>query len=119
MTTDNKLTLAFGRRTFPEDVRAVWGARMIAPNDLVHDRQDLDSRDDEAKEELIHWLNNGAIAKLRDELLTKRYEVAHCDFDSEIVAYEDDKGKIVASSQSSGGYVYVCGWLHDHTSKER
>jgi len=123
MTTDNKLEIAFGRRTFPDDVRAVWGARLIFPADLVHDRQDLAAHDDEAKQALITWLNgaddtgrNGAIAKMLEVLrdANRRYAVGirpRMQFEEEAVIYEDDEGKIVGSDQASHGHLYVAGWL--------
>jgi hypothetical protein len=124
MTEDTKLSLAFGRRTFPDNVRAVWGARLIFPNDLVHDRQDLAVRDDDAKQALIAWLNgpnsgDGAIAQMRDCLGAAGWRAAngvYGDSDNEVVIWEDDKGKIVGSAQSSHGYMYVCGWLKEHVS---
>jgi hypothetical protein len=126
MTNDTKLEITFGRRSFPDNVRAVWGARLIFPADLVHDRQDLAAHDDEAKAELIRWLNgaddtgrNGAIAKMLDVLrdTNRRYEVGiypRMKFEQEAVIYEDDEGKIVGSDQASGGHLYVCGWLKEH-----
>ena len=47
-----KLSIAFGRRTFPDSVVAVWGARLIWPDDLVHDRQDIAAHNAEDKVEL-------------------------------------------------------------------
>ena len=118
MTTDNKLSLAYGRHTYPDNVQAVWGARLIWPDDLLHDRQDLASNDDKAKMALIKWLNgevpgNGAIAKMR-EALQSPYMVGiypSMKFDDQGIIYEDDKGIIVGSCQQSYGYVYVAGWL--------
>ncbi len=123
MTTDNKLEIAFGRRTYPDDVRAIWGARLIYPNDLLHDRQDLAAHDDEAKAALIAWLNgpgdgDGAISKMQGRLADTdlRWEIGVGDTRSndEAVIYEDDEGKIIGSPQSSSGYLYVCGWLKEH-----
>jgi hypothetical protein len=38
----NDLRLAFGCvKALPEGTTTAWGARLIYPNDLVHDRQDL------------------------------------------------------------------------------
>lgn len=114
MTDDTKLQISFGHRKFPDGLRAVWGARLIWPNDLVHDRQDLDSQDSEAKEGLIHWLNNGAIKEMRDNL-TAPYSLGlgrDEDIEDGHTIYEDDKGKIVGIGR--GGYVYVCGWLFEH-----
>jgi len=119
MTDDTKLQLHFGRDTYPDDVRAVWGARLIWPNDLVHDRQDLAARDDDAKMALIAWLNDeGILRKVLDHLGS-----SNCRFEmglfgpkdnTEVVIYEDAKGKIIGSPQSSHGYLYVCGWLKEH-----
>lgn len=124
MTENTKLEIAYGRRTFPEDVRAVWGARLIWPSDLVHDRQDLAAHTDDAKVELMDWLNgtgsgDGAIGKMMAVLrdTNQRYEVGihpRMKFEEEAVIHEDEKGKIVGSDQASGGYLYVCGWLKDH-----
>lgn len=107
------LTIAFGRRSFPENIPAVWGARLIWPNDLLHDRQDLAAVDDAAKQALIAWLNGGAIAKMREALRAPDAVgiTPEMGFDDEAVIYEDEQGKIVGSAQRSGGYVYVAGWL--------
>lgn len=114
----DKLKLVYGRRTYPDNVPAVWGARLIWPNDLVHDRQDLAYYEDDAKQALVAWLNgnngDGAIAKMR-EALREPYSLGltpDMDFKEEAVIYEDEHGKIVGSAQQSGGYLYVCGWLH-------
>lgn len=116
MTMTNTLgdqTLAYGRRTFPETAAAVWGARLIAPNDLVPDRQDLIAVDDDAKGKLIGWINGspegtGAIQKAREKL-AELYLPGNSN--DEVVIYEDEQGKIVGSPQGSFGYVYVAGWL--------
>lgn len=113
MTDSTKLKLMFGRNSFPEHAQAIWGARLIWPNDFLNDRQDLTSNNDESKEALIVWLNNGAIEKMRNNLanpyeIGMRHEMGH---DEEVVIYEDEIGKIIGSPQNSSGYVYVCGWL--------
>jgi hypothetical protein len=105
-------------------VRAVWGARLIWPNDLLHDRQDIDAHDDDAKQALIAWLNgpgtgDGAIAAMRDCMGAAGWRAANgvwpdTPFDQEAVIYEDDRGKIVGSAQGSHGHFYVCGWLKEH-----
>ena len=123
MAEDTKLKIGFGRQSFPNDVCAVWGARLIWPDDLLHDRQDLDARSDEDKLALMDWLNgtgsgNGAIAKMR-EALKSPYSLGlsrDMAFEDEAIIYEDDKGKIVGSAQGSSGYLYVAGWLKEHTS---
>jgi len=109
-------TVQFGyNRGIPEDVKTVWGARLIAPCDLVHDRQDLVAENDEAKSALIAWLNgspsgSGAIAKMRDWLRANSWQIRG-DRDQEHVLYEDDDGIIVVNTNASYGYVYVAGWL--------
>lgn len=114
-----KLEIMFGRRTYPADVKAVWGARLIWPDDLLPDRQDLDSRNDDDKIELVGWLNGGAIAKMRERLRDPGpYSLGlNPSGDEEAVIYEDEQGKIIGSAQGSSGYLYVCGWLHSHTSR--
>lgn len=116
MEDTRQLTLSFGRRTYPE-VRAVWGARLIWPNDFLSDRQDLDAHDDESKEELIHWLDNGAIREMRlalNEPYGLGFRAPGVNFDTDILIFEDEQGKIIGSEQGSSGYVYVCAWLHNH-----
>lgn len=120
MTDETKLTITFGRNTYPDDVRAVWGARLIFPADLVHDRQDLAAHDEDAKQALIAWLNIVGIKEMRIALSTASGRQARdisrdMPFEEEAVIYEDDKGKIVGSAQRSHGYMYVCGWLKEHT----
>lgn len=107
--------LTWGYRRYPEHVLAVWGARLIKPNDLLHDRQDLVGDDPREKHELVAWLNGstrgqGALRKALDHLAT----LFLADIDEEFVVYEDELGKIVGNTQASHGYVYVAGWLHAH-----
>lgn len=104
------MQLGFGRsRGIPEDVTTAWGARLIAPADLLHDRQDLVAESDEAKAELIAWLNGGAIRGALDWLRENYWQFRQDD--SELVVYNDSDGMIVGSTQGSGGYVYLAGWL--------
>jgi hypothetical protein len=116
MTENTRLKLAFGRQTFPDDVQAVWGARLIWPADLLHDRQDLVAHNDEAKQALIAWLNgpnqgDGALKAALNALKTPYTLGLDSTSDTEAVIYEDETGKIVGSAQSSYGYCYVAGWL--------
>jgi len=110
------MQLGFGMsRAVPEDVTTAWGARLIAPADILWDRQDLVAENDEAKQELIAWLNGepegtGAIAKARD-WLRENYRGMRQDWDDEHVLYEDADGTIMGSTNASYGYVYVAGWL--------
>lgn len=131
MDTNTELKLGFGRRTYPKDVRAVWGARLIWPDDFLHDRQDLDAQNDEAKALLIHWLNgaddtgkDGAIARMRKVLADANQRAAKniwrsMEFGEEAIIYADEDGVIVGSTQGASGYVYVAGWLFIHTEDQR
>lgn len=116
MTENTKLTLSYGRRHYPDDVQAVWGARLIWPNDLVPDRQDIAAHNAEAKAELVAWLNgpnrgDGAISKMRDKLMVPSELGWTQSSTDEVTLYEDGTGKIVGSPQGSFGYVYVAAWL--------
>jgi hypothetical protein len=116
MTENTRLKIDFGRATYPDDARAVWGARLIWPNDLLHDRQDIASSDDEARFDLIAWLNgpnrgDGAISKMRDKLMVPSELGWTQSGTDEVTLYEDGTGKIVGSPQGSFGYVYVAAWL--------
>jgi hypothetical protein len=119
----NKLELAFGRRTHPDNVRAVWGARLIFPNDLVWNRQDVQSESDEAKDELVAWLNgpghgDGALSKALLMLRNPGELGLTSSGDNEVVIYEDEDGKIIGSAQKSYGYLYCAAWLHAHVPTE-
>lgn len=105
-------TLAFGYNAgIPDDVTTAWGARLIAPNDLLWDRQDLVADGDDAKKTLVEWLNGGAIRAALDQLGKRGYP------DGEpFVVYEDERGRIVGNTNRSGGYVYLAGWLTTTTT---
>jgi hypothetical protein len=114
MTTDTTARrLAFGyNRGIPETVKTAWGARVIAPNDMPYDRQDLFAESDEAKQKLIAWLNGGALRTALDWLYENRYAVRP-DRDEKIAIYEDETGVIVGNTNASRGYVYLAGWLKE------
>jgi hypothetical protein len=103
------LRLAFGLRDIPADVTSAWGARLIWPNDLVHDRQDLKGP---TKGLLAQWLNGGALRVALDNAarLARASELTQSE-DREVVLYEDERGVIKANPQASFGYLYVAGWL--------
>lgn len=119
LVSTKRMKLAWGCKRYPAGVRAVWGARLVWPDQLVHDRQDLASSDDTTKSDLIAWLNgpgggDGAIRKMQEALKTPYTLGLHPNGDEEVVIYEDEEGKIIGSAQSSHGYVYVAGWLKRH-----
>lgn len=96
------------------EAKAVFGARLIAPSDLLHDRQDLVFKTEDDKKALIAWLNgpgygNGAISKAQKWLRDNAFRMGE-DSNSHVL-YEDDEGIMVGSRQASYGYVYITGWL--------
>jgi hypothetical protein len=92
--TMNDLRLAFGCvKALPEGTTTAWGARLIYPNDLVHDRQDLVGPD---ADDLKAWLNGGPLDPTKDVTVT---------------LFEDEDGIIVGNPQGSYGYLYVAAWL--------
>lgn len=111
------MNLAFGySHGIPEGIKTAWGARLIAPNDLLWDRQDLIAENDGEKKALVAWLNGetrgqGAIKEALDWL--KRYYGREIRGDEPFqhILYEDDQGIVVGNTNASYGYVYVAGWL--------
>src|SRR3954468_21677405 len=105
-------SLKFGYgRGLPGGITCAWGARLIYPADLVHDRQDT-IKDDIDKPKVLHeWLNSGPL-KAALEKAALREVPAHGS--TEIVLYEDERGKILANPQASHGYLYVCAYLFEH-----
>jgi hypothetical protein len=103
------MELKFGlSRAVPEDVHCAWGARMIAPADVVSDRTDWQG-DDAACWKLSDWLvDGGALNKARVWL---RASAPLPQDDMVYTAWRDDRGIVVASTNHSGGYVYVAAWL--------
>ena len=102
--------LNFGLREMP-DVTCAWGARLIWPNDLVHDRQDLVGSDP-TRSDLIAWLNDGPLRSALDEAakLAREYVLSPGD-DNTVTLYEDERGLVRANPQGSHGYLYVAAWL--------
>jgi hypothetical protein len=103
----NTTTLSFGCvRAIPEGVTTAWGARLIWPNDLVYDRQDLKGPD---AERLKSWLNGGALRRALD----CGGQGAGLDptADRQATLYEDESGIVVGNPQGSYGYLYVAAWL--------
>jgi hypothetical protein len=99
-------------RAVPEQIGTAWGARLIPPADFLHNRQDVVAASDAARAALIEWLNRGplraALDSLRDTRLPEGDQVA--------VVFEDERGKIVGSTNRDSGYVYLAAWLKPSTS---
>lgn len=125
--TIERLVPKWGMRdgNYGTEVDAVWGARWIAPDDMVPNRQDLQARNDDAEKKLVTWLNGiavgqGALRKALDEARRIELGTGHAymvDYDTSgksddhFILYEDSVGRIEASPQASHGYVYVVGYL--------
>jgi hypothetical protein len=92
------------------DSAIFYGARWIAPNDIVWDRHAVAERDDkrEEREAFIEWLNGGVLRSAAE----KSYElhgmgVLSGDKSRIVTLYEDDYGFVIASDFSSYGYTYA------------
>jgi hypothetical protein len=106
MTTD--LKLAFGCvKALPEGTTTAWGARLIWPNDLVWDRQDMVGPE---REELARWLNDGVLRSVLRMLGEGRFDLRR-DEDRTLTLYEDETGRVVGNPQGSHGYLYAAAWL--------
>lgn len=109
-------SLAFGYNAgVPErHVGAVWGARLIFPDDLVYNRQDTaywgGDKDAHAAEikQLHEWLNGGVLAQALDAARTCGLRGNET---REATLYEDERGVVLANPQSSYGYLYVVAWF--------
>jgi hypothetical protein len=114
----SNLKLSWGRRSgLPEGLEAAWGARLIWPNDLVWDRQDMVGSAEQRKQ-LGEWLNGGPLRWTLERLsnIEGHYGGLQPSEDREIALYDDGIGKIVGSPQGSHGYLYVAAWLFEHIS---
>lgn len=105
MTTE---TLDFGLNgVAPDSAPAVWGARFIFPDDMVHNRVGLIGSD-KGKDRLIDWLNSGALQGARD---FARKNLFNQGSDEVVTLYEDASGIVVGNPRRSFGYLYVAAWL--------
>lgn len=109
------MSLAYGLNTETRPSEAVaWGARLIWPNDLVHDRQSWDggADGDADREALMTWLNSGVLRLALDRLasMAREHELRP-DENREVPLIEDLTGVVVANPNRSHGYVYVAAWL--------
>lgn len=125
MTTEKKaekLTLPFGcTRGLPAGCTVAWGARMIAPADLLASRQGCAGGEDGSPEraKLLEWISGGAAEKARAAAREAKMGTPAgwgdyaANSQAVVTLYEDATGKIVGSSQASYGYVYLAAWLHE------
>jgi hypothetical protein len=93
---------------------ALWGARLIAPDDLVYDRQCMTGTE-EGKRALAEWLDPspegyGGIQAMKEWLagLDRDFRLHGSKWEEH--RFEDEYGVIVANTNKSYGYVYVVGW---------
>lgn len=120
--------------------KAAWGARLIFPDDLVHDRQGT-AGDKELADLTLEWLNSkvdmvhpkkvwdpkdgwktvigdlvsmtvGGHARWKARQL---YEIGEMTSKSKTghVLYMDHKGAVLATPNGSYGYLYVSAYLYD------
>jgi hypothetical protein len=119
MTDDTKIRLPFGcTKGLPDGVQVAWGARLIAPADLLWDRQGCAGGEEGGPEraKLLDWLGAGAGDKARDFCRATNMGVSNGDSSDVVTLYEDDQGMVVGSPQGSHGYVYIAAWLKEHVN---
>lgn len=109
-----KPALQFGLTTaLPDGITTAWGARLIFPDDLLHDRQSFPGMETEAGGRLKDWLNKGGA--LREALAAARKMSKNFKLSPEsrdiVTLFEDIVGRIDANPESSYGYLYVAAWL--------
>ena len=120
MSTTEKLHLAWGcNRALPDGVRYAWGARMIAPADLLYNRTDFagGEQGDEGRTALADWLSGGAGEAARQTARDLNLGIGTSGQSSDVYTlYRDEQGTIMGSPQRSYGYVYIAAWLHEHVA---
>lgn len=107
--------LAFGLdNEIPDNVEVAWGARLIFPDDLVHDRQGVIGREKPGVEEFLEWIDHGNIRKAlaTARKMAESGKITRTSTDT-VILYEDDKGIIKGNPNGSHGYLYVCGYLKE------
>ncbi len=109
-----KSQLQYGMRCFmPETVKACWGARLIYPNDMVHDRVSIVGGD-RPKTELRVWLKRvWPQAAKTLQALAKEGRMLRDGY-TQVVVFEDEHGIMAANPQGSCGYVYIGAYLKAH-----
>lgn len=140
MTEKKKLILSWGFQQWSSDVTAVWGARMIFPDDLLGDRAGFAFYEGESNEDSlersktlkrwlttrVEWEEGRFSLKLPKgteltpvnwmckyaRYLADRHQMDR-NSDGIFRLYQDQHGHILGSPQRSCGYLYVAAWLGD------
>jgi hypothetical protein len=97
----------------PKGLTTAWGARLIFPCDLLHDRQSFPGLETPAGMRLQEWLNKGgALAKAlaTAKRMARNFQLS-AEQSKQVILFEDETGIIVANPQSSYGYLYAAAWL--------
>lgn len=116
MSPRETVSLSWGcNKALPDGLRAAWGGRLIAPDDLPHDRQGATAVEGYGPvAKLLDWLNGGVWRTARENLAEVYGSAALNGASGEVVTlYQDDLGIVVASAQASHGHVYVSAWLRE------
>lgn len=101
--------LKWGHSGFPEDSPGAWGARLIAPDDLLGDRQDAVGE----VATVVDKINNDGILRGCLSRLCEAHEsgwMSRTNHET-FVLWMDAELCVIASSQGSGGYVYITAFL--------
>ncbi len=91
----------------PASTGPQWGARAILDTrgrrpqvDMVWDRQQAEGEDPAARQALVDWLNNYAIARMRREAIDLHDGPPH-----NVITFAD-RGFVIRS-EARGGYLYM------------
>jgi hypothetical protein len=111
--TETTLRLSFGLNWgYPEDAKALWGARLITDGarlDFVFDRQSCVGDEVAGKELVEHFNKVKAYAKVREVWDARHHELYHETAVTKF--YEDDKIVVIGSTNNSYGYLYITAYL--------
>jgi hypothetical protein len=105
-------------------VTVAWGARAIAPYDLLPSRMACAGGEDGSPErqKLLAWLNDGAGAAAQKRALELNLGLGSDEWygagsQALVSLYRDEQGEVMASPQGSHGYVYIAAWLFEHVER--
>ncbi len=113
-TPTQPIKLQFGlSAAVPPSAKAAWGARLIFPADLLHDRQGFHNWDTPDGIRLKDWLNvRGALkaALAQARRLASNFTMTP-DENTGFILFEDEVGIIMGNPLASFGYCYVAAYL--------